>query len=245
LAVIFLMAFAGVALFLCRHRYLFYILVLAAPTKLALLFSRFRPAESFSDVHTRIVQKLSQSPEKLKILDIATGNCSSLYKHGWMKLNAEFAGIDLSETMLMQGLRFMSEKKIPIDLVLGDACDLPFQTGIFDVVLNYGALNATTDPKRALAEMSRVAKPGGLVLFLDEQIYGGASRLEQWYFRKVLAAHNVVDHCPVELLPADLKDIEVIQVYDFYYICIARKTQVEHDIEGSYSRSANRNDHIH
>jgi len=229
--VVALMALAAITLLFWRHHYLFYILVLAVPTKVSVLLSKFRPIESFQDLHTRIIQNLNQHSETLKILDIATGNCSSLYKHGWMKLNAEFAGIDLSETMLTHGLYFMSDKKIPIDLVLGDACDLPFQTGIFDVVLNYGALNAMTDPRRALAEMSRVAKPGGLVLFLDEQIYRGASCIEQLYFSKVLSAHNLVDHCPVELLPADLEDIEVIQVYHFYYICIARKAQVERRIE--------------
>ena len=222
-----LTALAGVLLFFWRHHYLFNLLLLAIPTKISLLFSKFRPAETFSNLHARIIEQLKQLPEKLTILDVATGNCSSLYRHGWMKLNAEFAGIDLSETMLMQGLDFMSDKQIPVDLVLGDACELPFQTGMFDVVLNYGALNSLTDPARALAEMSRVTKPGGLVLFLDEQIYTGASQLEQWYFRKVLSAHNVIDHCPVELLPPDLIDIEVIQVYHFYYICIAHKAQVE------------------
>jgi ubiquinone/menaquinone biosynthesis C-methylase UbiE len=80
-----------------------------------------------------------------------------------------------------------------------------------------------TNPKQALAEMSRVAKSGALLLFLDEQMYANASWIERTYFKRVLSSHNVIHHCPVELLPADVEDVQVAQVYEFYYICTARK----------------------
>ena len=88
----------------------------------------------------------------------------------------------------------------------------------------YGAINGVSDPRLALEEMARVAKPGGLLLFLDEQLYDGASWFERVYFGKVLSAHNVIHNCPVDLLPAGLTQIEVHQVYPFYYICTAIKT---------------------
>ena len=79
------------------------------------------------------------------------------------------------------------------------------------------------DPGKALAEMARVCKKGGLVFFLDEQLYGSATFIERSYFRSVLSSHNVVHSCPVDLLPASLKEVEVKQVYHFYYICTAIK----------------------
>ena len=74
-----------------------------------------------------------------------TGSCASLYKHGWIELDAEFTGVDLSETMIRQGVAFMNGKKIPMDFVLGDAAELPLQSETFDIVLNYGAINAMSE----------------------------------------------------------------------------------------------------
>ena len=209
--------------FLLRQKYLLDLLLLAIPTKFSLTRSRFTPTETFAAVHQRAIESIGARDERLRILDVSTGSCNSLYKHGWMSLNAGYTAIDLSQTMLSRGQDLMAKRGIPIDLLLGDALDLPFQSDTFDVVLNYGAVNGTTDPRKALAEMTRVAKPGALLLFLDEQMYANASRIERSYFHKVLSSHNVIHHCPVELLPADLEDVRVAQVYEFYYICTARK----------------------
>ncbi len=211
------------AIFFARQKYLFHLFLLAIPTKLSVLRSKFRPEESFPAAHERVLDPLRQMPGKLQILDVSTGSCNSLYKHGWMTLNGDYTAIDLSATMLTKGQDFMSRAGVPVDLVLGDALALPFQSESFDVVLNYGAINGMTDPGKALAEMARVAKPGGWLLFLDEQLYDAATPVERAYFERVLSSHNVVHHCPVELLPPELVDVRVSQVYQFYYLCTARK----------------------
>ena len=123
-----------------------------------------------------------------------------------MSLDADYVGLDLSETMLMQGRRFMTQRQVPMDFVLGDTAQLPFQPDVFDIVLNYGAVNGLADAKRALQEMTRVAKSGGLVLFLDEQLYESATWVERIYFRWVLSNHNQLHRCPVELLPDELHE---------------------------------------
>ncbi len=112
--------------------------------------------------------------------------------------------------------------------MLGDAVELPFQSDRFDVVLSYGAVNGLTDPVKAIEEMVRVAKPGGVLLFLDEQLYDAATAVERAYFDKVLSSHNVIHRCPIEAMPASLTDVRVTQVYQFYYICTARKAQHAH-----------------
>jgi SAM-dependent methyltransferase len=209
--------------FFFKHPYLFYLLLLAVPVKLSLLLNRFRPSKSFPEVHVDVLRELSNRGERLQLLDISTGTCNSLYLHGWMNLNADYTGLDLSETMLLQGQMLMKERQVPVELVLGDATRLPFANDTFDIVLNYGALNGFTNPKLALEEMARVAKPRALVLFLDEQLYERATFVERLYFRKVLSSHNVIHRCPVELIPASLSDITVHQVYHFYYICSGYK----------------------
>ena len=198
-------------------------MVLALPVKISILFNKFRPVQSFAEVHAEALQPFLQSKEKLQVLDISTGTCNSLYRHGWMQLNADYTGLDLSETMLLQGQKFMIENRVPMDFVLADASQLPFVPETFDIVLNYGAVNGFTNPKLALEEMARVAKKGGLVFFLDEQLYQGASFVERLYFRKVLSSHNTIHRCPVELMPDSLGNIQVHQVYQFYYICTGYK----------------------
>jgi SAM-dependent methyltransferase len=48
---------------------------------------------------------------------------------------------------------------------------LPFEPGHFDLVLVAGALHHTPRLGRALVEMRRVTRPGGLVLVLDSPVY--------------------------------------------------------------------------
>ena len=213
----------AIGVFFARQKYLLHLFLFAIPASLSIRRRRFKPAESFAAVHERVVTPLIGTANRLQVLDVSTGSCDSLYKHGWMKLNADYTAIDLSQTMLSKGLEMMSRNGVAIDLVLGNAMNLPFQSGTFDVVLNYGAINGMTDPGKALAEMVRVARPGALLLFLDEQMYPNASLIERAYFMKVLASHDVIHHCPVELLPPEVMDVHVAQVYEFYYICTARK----------------------
>lgn len=209
--------------FLSRQRYLLHLLWVAAPAWVSLKRRPFKPEESFSEVHERVLAPLRAAGRRLQVLDVSTGSCNSLYKHGWMDLDADYTAIDLSETMLKQGSDMMSAANVPVDLVLGDAMALPFQDNQFDVVTSYGAVNGLTDPPKAIAEMMRVAKPGGVILFLDEQMYPEATAVERAYFMKVLSSHNVIHHCPAESFPAEMTDVVVRQVYQFYYICTARK----------------------
>lgn len=212
-----------VGYFLVKHRYLLSLLALAVPVRLSLWRAKFKPDEAFADVHARVIDEFRERPERLSVLDISTGTCNSLYRHGWMQLNADYAGLDLSEIMLLQGRDFMTGQGVPMEFIIGDAAQLPFHAETFDIVLNYGAINGMADPQMALAEMARVCKKGGSVLFLDEQLYESASFVERLYFKSVLSSHNVIHSCPVDLLPANLADVRVRQVYHFYYICTGVK----------------------
>jgi SAM-dependent methyltransferase len=209
-----------------KHPYFFYLLVLAIPVKLSLIRDKYKPTVGFKDIHQECLRRFLAANDKvLQVLDISTGTGNSLFRHGWMKLNAEFVGLDLSETMLEQCQRFMTSQKVPIDLVIGDATNLPFSENSFDIVLNYGAINGYSSIKKALEEMVRVVKKDGLILFLDEQLYSKASAIEKLYFKKVLSSHNVIHHCPTEFLPADAGKVDVYQVYEFYYICTVQPNQ--------------------
>ena len=55
-----------------------------------------------------------------------------------------------------------------------DACDLPFENYSFDTVMSVNALQAMTQPEKAILEMSRVLKPGGELLLIT-YCYGDSS----------------------------------------------------------------------
>lgn len=209
-----------------KQRYIIYLLILAIPVKISLSLKKYKPINSFKDVHARIINEIELhygGKEKINILDVSTGSCNSLFKHGWMNLNATYTGLDLSQTMIKQGQKKMADNRIPINLIIGDGMNLPFIDECFDVVLNYGAINGMAYPEKALSEMSRVCKPGGFILFLDEQLYSEKNAIERLFFLKVLSNHNTIHHCPVEMMPLTLNFIRVDQIYEFYYICTARK----------------------
>jgi len=210
---------------LYKHKYIFYLLVLAIPTKISLFKHQYKPTKTFTQIHSEFQKEYQNSTTKLKMLDIATGTCNSLFRHGWMNLNAEYTGVDLSKQMLTKGQKIMNQQHVPVTLLLADAHKLPFESETFDIVTNYGAINSCANTKVALEEMVRVTKKGGKILFLDEQLYNSASFIEKLYFKFVLSNHNVIHHCPIEFLPKNIEEIQVDQIYQFYYICTARKSK--------------------
>ena len=212
--------------FLIKFPTIFYLFILAVPTKISLLISRFKPLIRYGPVHANFQEEYHNSTDRLQHLDVATGSCNPLFTQGWLNLKADYTAVDLSEKMLIKGMNSMSAKEVPVDFIICDATRLPFESETFDIVTNYGAINGLDNPKAALAEMVRVTKRGGKILFLDEQQYESAKFFERAYFKYVFAYYNTIVGCPVNMLPDELEDIQVHQPYEFIYICTARKKRI-------------------
>lgn len=67
-------------------------------------------------------------------------------------------GIDLSPGMLAKA------EARGLDVVLGSATELPFEDAQFDVTCSFKVLAHIPDLERALSEMARVTRPGGVVI---------------------------------------------------------------------------------
>ena len=96
-----------------------------------------------------------------RILDIAAGtgtSSASLAKSG-----AEVIAADFSAGMITVG-RLKHPK---ITFVEADAMSLPFADGEFDAVTISFGLRNVEQPKKALAEMFRVLKPGGRLIICE------------------------------------------------------------------------------
>jgi ubiquinone/menaquinone biosynthesis C-methylase UbiE len=82
-------------------------------------------------------------------------------------------GIDFSPGMLDVARRRAEQLGRKIDLRQADALDLPFPDASFDTVVATYVLCAVPDEGLAVKEMTRVLRPGGLLLLADH-IAGGA-----------------------------------------------------------------------
>jgi len=129
--------------------------------------------------------------ENLNLLDIATGTADQAISIAQSRENIRHAtGIDLAKLMLEKGKIKIERLNLSdrISLQEGDACDLEFEDGSFDVVtISFGIRNVENLDK-ALQEMMRVLRPDGMVLILEFSLPTNAAirALYLFYFRNIL-----------------------------------------------------------
>lgn len=113
----------------------------------------------------RIAMTRALQPRKgMRILDLAAGTGTSsaaIAAHG-----AHVVAADFSEGMLAAG-RERNAGNDAIEFVYADATDLPFADNSFDAATISFGLRNVNDPKRAIAEMRRVVKPGGRIVICE------------------------------------------------------------------------------
>lgn len=113
----------------------------------------------------RIATTKAVGPRKgMRILDLAAGTGTSsaaLAAHG-----AHVVAADFSEGMLAEGRKRHAGNEL-VEFVWADATQLPFDDNSFDAAtISYGLRNVN-DPRKAIAEMRRVVKPGGRVVIAE------------------------------------------------------------------------------
>jgi SAM-dependent methyltransferase len=80
---------------------------------------------------------------------------------------AAVTGIDLTPEMLTLARLRAAELGRPVELVLGDAQELPFADATFDTVVSTYAMCSVPDLVQTIGEMRRVLKTGGRLILLD------------------------------------------------------------------------------
>src|ERR1700732_539327 len=104
-----------------------------------------------------------------RVLDIATG--PGYTAEAFAKNSREVLGMDLTEAMLAIARTRTAEHGVKnISFTTGDAQNLPFHEGEFDVVVCRLALHHVPQPAKVVSGMTRVCRRNGIVL--GEDIYG-------------------------------------------------------------------------
>lgn len=78
----------------------------------------------------------------------------------------EVVGVDVVPELLDRARQGAPEN---VTFVEGDATQLPFESGSFDLACSRRTLHHVAHPERAVAELARVTAPGGQI-FVDDQI---------------------------------------------------------------------------
>lgn len=118
-----------------------------------------------------------------RILDVGCGTgrtTFSLYDLGYK----EIIGLDLTPEMIEAAEEIKQERQSPIQFMVGNAKDLPFEAGQFDVVIfSFNGLMSIPGGKerfKALQEINRVLKAGGTFLFTTHDREKDANYFAFW-----------------------------------------------------------------
>jgi demethylmenaquinone methyltransferase/2-methoxy-6-polyprenyl-1,4-benzoquinol methylase len=152
----------------------------------ARVYSKFAP---FYDPLVRPIRRLRREVVNLsgatadsKVLDLATGTGEQAL--AFAAISRVVVGVDLSDDMLRKA-RWKNRRE-NVTFMQGDASDLPFEEGAFDIVsVSLAMHEMPASIRRAvLKEMVRVTKPNGTLVLVD---YG----LPRSRFARFLVYHAV------------------------------------------------------
>ncbi len=116
-----------------------------------------------------VEQALSLGVTEGVALDVGTGTGLVPIKLALRAPGLIIHGIDLSQPMLRQAALNAGRWGVDMRIILnhGDAQQLPFDPGLFDLVLCHHVLHRISRPVQLIRELGRVAKPGGAILLKD------------------------------------------------------------------------------
>jgi ubiquinone/menaquinone biosynthesis C-methylase UbiE len=176
------------------------------------LFRSFHEDED--EVREAMINLLRLTPES-RVLEIGAGTGRDSFRIA-RRLGGEgqFFVQDLSEQMVLKTrMRLEAESKklglaASMNCFVSTARFLPFPDGFFDAVFHFGGFNNFSEPKKTLAEITRIVKKGGRVVVGDESLPPWLAETE---FGEMIATNNPLfkHKVPLEAVPINARDVTV------------------------------------
>jgi len=184
--------------------------------------------EDEDKVRETMVDLLQVGPG-MRVLEVGCGTGRDSFRLARRLGPGELHMQDLSPAMV----RVCRQKMAGFQKNLGFACGLeysasnaswlPYPDGYFDALFHFGGFNHFSDLKHAAAELTRVVRKGGRVLFGDEAV---APWLKGTEFDGIVSTNNPLfrEDVPLAVLPASARDVTVrwLIANCFYVIAYTR-----------------------
>jgi ubiquinone/menaquinone biosynthesis C-methylase UbiE len=106
-------------------------------------------------------------PPQASVLDVGTGPGRLLVEIARMRSDLRVTGVDLASDMVDSARRNLAGFGDRATAVVGDVRNLPFEDGVFDLIVSTLSLHHWADPAAAGAELARVLRTGGQIRIYD------------------------------------------------------------------------------
>jgi ubiquinone/menaquinone biosynthesis C-methylase UbiE len=130
-------------------------------------YARLRRSGDLMEEYRRQAAELTEGlPDGADVLEVAPGpgyHAIEIARLGRFNVT----GLDISRTFVEIATENARAAGVSVDFRQGDAAELPFAAGTFDLIVCQAAFKNFTRPIDALDEMRRALRPGGLAVIQD------------------------------------------------------------------------------
>ncbi len=141
-----------------------------------------RISEHLKVAHDHLLRVIKPKPQE-RWLDVATGTGEIATRAAGE--GADVTGLDLAPDLIERARARAEDAGVEVELVVGDAENLPFEDGSFDTVTSTFGVMFAPDHEAVAAELARVCRPGGRLGMLNWHPTEGVAE-----FFKVMAAYQ-------------------------------------------------------
>lgn len=163
--------------------------------------SRYQDLYLFQQQLVEVISSQFSGLNGIKALEVGSGKGNEIVQLA--KRGAACVGLDFSESAMTLMRKRLAREGLTMPLVRGDARNLPFQSGSFDLVYSQGVLEHFAQPAEVLQEQYRVLREGAFIVVEVPNKW----TLYTIYKKILMAANKWLPGWETEYSPRELKSL--------------------------------------